>query len=289
MFHNFTSADGANPANNPVTFDANGNLSLRPTVVACRRIMVRVVLEIVLVSGPRVWPFSVLHELNLAYATCSDIDVRLTSLLNPYEIKALTLKTPGAGVNERYRDFSPVTSSPKISVRIFSARCPISMMRNSLIAFSMVIVTTLGVRCVKTPLACQASRTQSEGAGTAGGTRGVFNGPRPRVPSERLLSLSVWDHISDNGERESVDLKISQVDSRADAETSLEPFREGKVATGWKVERFRIGDEGFLSTSKDGGRFEISFRKGTVVKVSSDSFRAAERFAQHVASEIEAA
>jgi hypothetical protein len=193
------------------------------------------------------------------------------------------------GLNERNWDFSPVTSSPKICVRIFSARCPISMMRNSLIAFSMVIVATLGVGA-ETPLVAKVENAIRSAEPGWRCTRGVFNGPRPLVPSERLLSLTVWDHISDNGERESVNLKISQVDSRADAETSLEPFREGKVATGWKVERFRIGDEGFLSTSKDGGRFEISFRKGIiVVKVSSDSFRAAERFAQHVASEIEAA
>jgi hypothetical protein len=110
------------------------------------------------------------------------------------------------------------------------------------------------------------------------------------VPSERLLSLSVWDHISENGKLESVNVKIFQVDSRADAEMSLDPVREGKVATGWKVARFKIGDEGYLSTFKDGGRFEISFRKGIiVVKVSSDSFRVVERFAQHVAAQIEAA
>ena len=83
---------------------------------------------------------------------------------------------------------------------------------------------------------------------------------------------------------------IFQVNSSTDAKVSLSPVREGKVARGWKVERLKIGDEGYLTTFKNGGRFEIQFRKGTiVVSVSSDSFPLGDRFAQLVAAQIDAA
>ena len=83
---------------------------------------------------------------------------------------------------------------------------------------------------------------------------------------------------------------IFRVNSSTDAEVSLSPVREGKVARGWKVERLKIGDEGYLSTFKNGDRFEIQFRKGTiVVSVSSDSFQLVDRFAQLIAVQIDTA
>src|SRR5206468_1800069 len=101
------------------------------------------------------------------------------------------------------------------------------------------------------------------------------------VPSERPLVVSECDHTSKSGKRESVDVKIFQVDSRNDAQLSLSPVREGKVAKGWKVQRLKIGDEGYLATFRNGARFAIHFRKGTIfVRVSSDSFRVVERFVQ---------
>jgi hypothetical protein len=117
----------------------------------------------------------------------------------------------------------------------------------------------------------------------------VLNAPPPDVPSEKRLVASVWEHTSQNGKRESVHLYISQVDSRSDAETSLKSMREGKVAPGWKVEPYSIGDEAYLAKFRDGTRYEIHFRKNTIiVRVSSDSIRLAGRFAKCAEGQIQA-
>ncbi len=118
-------------------------------------------------------------------------------------------------------------------------------------------------------------------------TTGILDAPPPPVASERPLIVSVWDHKSENGTSESVDVKVFEVDSLTDAKISLSPVREGKVHAGWKVKSFDIGDEGFLGTLRNGERFAISFRKGTiVVRISSDSLPLAQRFAQLVAAQI---
>ena len=82
--------------------------------------------------------------------------------------------------------------------------------------------------------------------------RGILNAPPPLVPSQRPLVVEAWDHTSEGGKRESVEVMIFQVDSRTDAKVSLSLVREGKVATGWKVERLKIGDEGYLATFGNG-------------------------------------
>ena len=151
----------------------------------------------------------------------------------------------------------------------------------------VLIVATLGVHA-EAPL---VAKVENAIRGTELGwrcTKGILNAPPPLVPSERPLVVSEWDHTSKTGKRESVDVKIFQVDSLTDAQLSLSPVREGKVAKGWRVQRLKIGDEGYLATFRNGARFAIDFRKGTiVVRVSSDSFRVAERFAQHVAAQID--
>ena len=113
----------------------------------------------------------------------------------------------------------------------------------------------------------------------------VLNSSRPLVPSEKLLVASVWEYTSKTGRRESVIMLISQVQSRSDAQMSLNPMHEGKVAAGWKVKAYSIGDEAYLATN--GSRYEIDFRKGTViVRVKSDSIRLAERFAKYAEGQI---
>jgi len=119
-------------------------------------------------------------------------------------------------------------------------------------------------------------------------SRGVLDAPWRQVPSERLLLNTECDYKSRTEKRESVDLRIFEVDSRTDAQMCLNPVREGKVATGWKVERFKIGDEGYLTTLRNNGRFEIEFRKGTIfVTLGGDSFEFVDRFAQLVAGQID--
>ncbi|HWC18068.1 MAG TPA: hypothetical protein VG498_13695 [Terriglobales bacterium] len=104
----------------------------------------------------------------------------------------------------------------------------------------------------------------------------------PIVPSEKRLLISRWERRSTTGQQEGVELWIFQVGSPADAEKSLSPMREGKVAAGWKVNSYSTGDEAYLGKFRDGERYEIQFRKGlVVVRVSSDSMRLAERFAKY--------
>jgi len=193
--------------------------------------------------------------------------------------------------NRRFHSQPRLGPLQRFPSRIFSERCPIRTMRNSLltlsivvIAFGMVIVATHGARA-ETPLVAKVENAIRRWRYT----RAVLNAPPPLVPSQKTLVVEAWDHTSKSGKRESVEVMIFQVDNRTDAKMSLSPVREGKVATGWKVERFKIGDEGYLCTFKNGGRrFEIQFRKGTiVVTVSSDSFPLVDRFAQLVAAQID--
>jgi hypothetical protein len=68
---------------------------------------------------------------------------------------------------------------------------------------------------------------------------------------------------------------------------SLNSMRQGKVAPGWKVKPYSIGDEAYLGTFRNGSRYEIHFRKDTViVRVSSDSIRLAERFAKYAEGKL---
>ena len=167
-------------------------------------------------------------------------------------------------------------------------------MRNSLltllvfvIALCMVIVATTVAR-TEAPLVAKVENAIRSTEPGWRCIRGIFNAPQPLVPSERPLVVEVWDHSSKGGKRESVEVMIFHVDSRTDAKMPLNPVREGKSATGWKVERFKIGDEGYLITFQNGRRFEIQFRKGTiVVTVGSVSFPLVDRFAQLVAAQID--
>jgi hypothetical protein len=111
----------------------------------------------------------------------------------------------------------------------------------------------------------------------------------PIVPSEKRLLISRWKHTSRTGKVEAIDLHIFQVDSRHDAEMSLAPEREGKVASGWKVNRYSLGDEAYLATYGKDQRYEMHFRRGIVVViVKGDSIQLVERFAKYAAKQIAA-
>jgi hypothetical protein len=115
----------------------------------------------------------------------------------------------------------------------------------------------------------------------------VWNGPPPDVASEKRLVTSVWEHTAKDGTRERINLDISQVASRDDASLSLNPVREEKVAPGWTVKPYHIGDEGYLVTYKGGSRFEIHFFKDkTIVRVKSDSIELTEKFAKYTEEQI---
>jgi hypothetical protein len=119
-------------------------------------------------------------------------------------------------------------------------------------------------------------------------TRAILDAPPPIVPSERVLVAGVWEHDLETGTRDDVHLDLFRVDSRPDAEMSLSEVRDGKVAKGWRVRRFHIGDEGYLLKFRNGERFELHFRKGTIiVRVSSNSFRLVQRFAELAAAQLD--
>src|SRR5256885_977822 len=143
-------------------------------------------------------------------------------------------------------------------------RNPLSTLLIVALTLGMLVVATHDARA-ETPLVAKVENAIRSTEPGWRFTRGILNAPPPLVPSQRPLVVEAWDHTSKGGTRESVEVMIFQVNSSTDAKMSLSPVREGKVATGWKVERLKIGDEGYLSTFKNGGRFVIQFPKVTVV------------------------
>jgi hypothetical protein len=85
----------------------------------------------------------------------------------------------------------------------------------------------------------------------------------PLVPSEKHILTGTCR--GPKSKTQDVQVRVYSVENIGDATAWLKPWRDKQVAEGWKVSAFQIGDEGYLSTYKNGERFEISLRKGTVV------------------------
>jgi hypothetical protein len=120
--------------------------------------------------------------------------------------------------------------------------------------------------------------------------RGIQSGHVPRVPSEKILVTSLWERRWKNGKREDVSVNIYEVSSASEAGNWLKHISAGDIASGWKVERYQIGDEAYLSKFQNGRRFSLQFRKNKiVVEVNGESLDSVKRFAQYVVSEIAAA
>jgi hypothetical protein len=119
--------------------------------------------------------------------------------------------------------------------------------------------------------------------------RGIQSGRVPRVPSEKILVTSLWERKRKNGKREGVSVNIYEVSSASEAKSWLNPIGGGEVASGWKVEKYQIGDEAYLSKFQNGRRYSLHFRKNNiVVEVSGESSDSVKRFAQYVVSGITA-
>src|SRR5450432_966961 len=110
------------------------------------------------------------------------------------------------------------------------------MMRDSLLALSMAVIA-LGTVVVATNDALAETtlvdKVEDAIRSTKPGwqcTRGIFNGPPPIVSSQKNLVVEAWDHTSESGKLERVEVRIFQVDNRADAKMSLSPVREGNGA-----------------------------------------------------------
>lgn len=119
--------------------------------------------------------------------------------------------------------------------------------------------------------------------------RGIQSGRVPRVPSEKILVTSLWERKRKDGKREGVNVNIYEVSSASEAGNWLKPISAGDVATGWKVEKYQIGEEAYLSKFQNGRSFSLHIRKNNVVvEVSGESLDSVKRFAQHVVSGIAA-
>jgi len=120
-------------------------------------------------------------------------------------------------------------------------------------------------------------------------TRGIQSGRVPVVPSERTLATGSLERKLRGGGRESVSLNIYEVESSSEAARWLHPIGEGKVAAGWRVEKFEIADEAYLSTFQNGRRHSLYFRRGNIIiEVSGAALNVVKRFARYVALELAA-
>ena len=109
----------------------------------------------------------------------------------------------------------------------------------------------------------------------------------PLVPSERRIFTAVW--ASPKSHSEDVNVSVYRVENYGKAEAWLGPVRNRQVAAGWQVSTYQIGDEGYLSKYKDGERFEIEFRRGSVVaKIAGNGLRAVKDFARCIVDQIPA-
>jgi hypothetical protein len=120
-------------------------------------------------------------------------------------------------------------------------------------------------------------------------SRGIQSGRVPTVSSERTLLTSLWERKLKNGGRQSISVNLYEVESPSEAAIWLSPIGEGKIAAGWSVEKFEIGDEAYLSSFQNGRRYSLYFRKeNIIVEVSGESLAKVKRFAEYVVSQIAA-
>jgi len=105
------------------------------------------------------------------------------------------------------------------------------------------------------------------------------------VPSQRRIFTGVW--VNPKSRSEDVNVSVYGVESHGEAAAWLAPVRDKHVAAGWQVSTYQIGDEGYLSKYKDGDRFEIEFRRGSVVaKVAGNDLQMVKDFARCIIAQI---
>jgi hypothetical protein len=117
---------------------------------------------------------------------------------------------------------------------------------------------------------------------------GVLESGRvPLVPNEKRVLVGVWSGPESRAQDTFV--SVYSVDSRGKAAKFLGPFRDKQVAPRWTATTLKIGDEGYLSKYKNGDRFEIMFRKGTVVaRFAGNDLNRVKEFARCVVEKIPA-
>ena len=114
---------------------------------------------------------------------------------------------------------------------------------------------------------------------------GVIENRIPLVPSEKRILAVVL--VSPKSRSEDVNVSVYNVENHGEAEAWLGPVRNKQVAAGWQVSIYQIGDEGYLSKYKNGERFEIAFRRGSVVaKIAGNDLRTVKDFSKWVVDQI---
>ncbi len=109
----------------------------------------------------------------------------------------------------------------------------------------------------------------------------------PLVPSEKTILAVMWE--SPKSRSEDVSVSVYGVSNLGEAAAWLRPVRSGRVAPGWQVSVYQIGDEGYLSKFQDGKRFDIEFRRGNVVcKIAGDNLHRVSEFAKYIIDQIPA-
>ena len=114
---------------------------------------------------------------------------------------------------------------------------------------------------------------------------GAIDNTFPIVPSQTRIVVGTWQGPKSHSQ--DVVVSVYSVENGEEAAKWLQPVRGKHVAEGWHVSPFQIGDEGYLSKYKNGDRFDIEFRRGTVVaKLAGDDLDLVKEFAHCVVEQI---
>ena len=117
----------------------------------------------------------------------------------------------------------------------------------------------------------------------------IESGRVPIVPSEKRILVGTWKSSKVDGVSDTVQVSIYEVENPAEAAVWLKPVRSGQVAADWKISNYRIGDEAYLASYRDGKRFEIQFRSGNFVgKIAGDELSRVREFAQYIVAQVSA-
>lgn len=116
---------------------------------------------------------------------------------------------------------------------------------------------------------------------------GAIDNRFPIVPSQKRIVVGIWQ--GPKSRSQDVVVSVYSIENREEAAKWLQPVRDKHVAEGWHVSPFQIGDEGYLSKYRNGNRFEIEFRRGTVVaNIAGDDSDRVKEFAQCIVEQIPA-
>ena len=158
----------------------------------------------------------------------------------------------------------------------------------SSLAFGLLLVAASPTKAQnESPVAVRVERVIKDSEPSWRYIRGVQTGRVPMTPGERVLVTSLWERKRKGGKREGVSVHIYEVPSASEAGNWLNAVRAGEVGSGWKVEKYHLGDEAYLSTFQNGRWYSLQFRRNNIVaRVSGESSESVRRFARHVASGV---